>query len=126
MNNVIDLLLNLDPNKLKLTTKEVKLSRLSEAVGEDVIFNVTGITMSQFSYVSEAAGENSKDINALIIIEGTKTPNLKDETLLKKYECATPVELINKLLLPGEISGLYNTISELSGFNADAVEEVKN
>lgn len=124
--NTIDLLLGMDQNKLKKPSKMVKIQRLSEVAGEDVVFEVEAISMSQFEYVSEAAGEKGKDMNVMIVIEGTRSPNLKSEELLKKYDCVTPVELINKLLLPGEVSGLYSAISELSGFNTDAVSEIKN
>ena len=35
-------------------------------------------------------------------------------------------ELIKKLLLSGEISALADTITELTGYKGDLIEEVKN
>ena len=56
--------------------------------------------------------------NALI------SPLNKD--LHKKFKVPNGKEFIKKLLLSGEISALADTITELTGFKSDLIEEVKN
>ncbi len=55
-------------------------------------------------------------------------PNFSDAELIKNAGCRTPIELIDKTLLPGEQDALYRAISEISGFTGfkAQVEEAKN
>jgi hypothetical protein len=125
--NIIDLLLNTDKSKLQLPKKEVEIKRLSEAAGDKVIFKLEAIDMNTYTDIAQQEKEIG-DSRVFAILEGVKEPNLKDDRLLKKYECITPKELVKKMLLPGEIAGLYDEITSLSGFGdsiSEVVEEVK-
>ena len=62
----------------------------------------------------------------MTVLAGVKEPNLKNKELMEKFNAPTPKELLQKLLLSGEITNLYNVISELSGYGPDSVAEVKN
>jgi hypothetical protein len=123
--NVIDLLLNTDGNKLKMPTKEVEIKRLSRAAGEKVIFKLESISMDKYVDIGEMS-KDPGDTQIFAIIEGVKEPNLRDKDLMNKYNSVTPKDLVKKLLLPGEIGTLYSEVSELSGFDKDMIEEVKN
>ena len=49
-----------------------------------------------------------------------------NKDLHKKFKVPNGKEFIKKLLLSGEISALADTITELTGFKGDLIEEVKN
>ena len=136
--NTLAVLLGADRGKLRLMpTKEVEITRLSEIVGQPVIFSIRALTGEEFQEAQQAAlsltkrGEvedvDSRMLQVMCVLNGTQDPNLKDKQLLEMYEAATPDQLLNgSFLLPGEVSQLFNTIQELSGFGEDAVAEVKN
>lgn len=136
--NTLAVLLGADRGKLRLMpTKEVEITRLSEVVGQKVIFTLRALNGEEFKEAQEAAlslskrGEvedvDSRMLQVICVINGTQDPNLKDKQLLDLYDAATPDLLLNgSFLLPGEVSQLFNAIQELSGFGADAVAEVKN
>ena len=51
----------------------------------------------------------------------------RNKEVLEHFKAPTPKELINKLLLAGEIDELYNTINELNGYDKeDEEEDIKN
>lgn len=132
--DILNLLLSADLTKIKVPEKKVKIERLSEDLGVDVIFTCRAIAPDKMEEIQENAmrvvnGEPDLDVTEMqifTVIEGVKDPNLKDKELREKFNALTPKELVNKLLLPGEISRLYRIISDLSGFGDKAVTEVKN
>lgn len=72
---------------------------------------------------------NTKRFNQLIILNHTIEPNFRNADLIKQAGCATPEQLLNKILLAGEIQALSEQIRQISGFTDsldDLVEEVKN
>jgi hypothetical protein len=132
MSNVLELLLQSDPAKIRKPTKEVEIKRLSEAVGQKVVFTCQAIDISAVEYIQENAVKDDNvsmsNTHIFTVIEGVKEPSLKNKDLLKKYNAATPKDLLAKgdFLLPGEVQNLYYVINQLSGYNDGAVEEVKN
>lgn len=130
--SALDLLLKLDQTKLKRPTKEVEVKRLSALTGEKVVFLCEALTADEMEGIQEQVlnvKEQDVDVGEmqkLAVLAGVKEPNLKSKELLENYNAVTPKELLKKLLLPGEIAALYNTISDLSGYGEDAVEELKN
>ena len=62
----------------------------------------------------------------LTIIEGC--PMFKDKSLREHFNCPTPKELINKLLLKGEVDDLVDAINDLSDLKKieKVDEEIKN
>ncbi|WP_454054575.1 phage tail assembly chaperone [Clostridium sp. Marseille-Q7071] len=133
--STIDLLLKVDTNKLFRPEKQVEIKRLSELAGEKVVFTCQALNASEIEEATNNAltiksdGEvdiKNNDMQLFVLLSGVKEPNLKSKELREYYECLTPKDLINKLLLPGEVSHLYNTINDLSGFGKGQVEEIKN
>lgn len=118
----IDLLLKVNPESLELPTKEVKMNRLSELLGEEVLFAIQALP---FDKVTEIRESNSTDIDVHMIIEAVQEPSLKSPALLEKFKAVTPVELVKKILLSGEIEELYLKISKMSGYGRDMIEEIK-
>lgn len=136
--NVLDLLLGSDIGAIKQPQKEVEITRLSELFKAPFIVVCEAITPAKYEEVQDLAvvvkGKDVElDMNMLqlfIVIEGVKDQQgkllFKNKDLMSKFKTPTPKELCRKLLLSGEITSLYKHISELSGFNDDAVAEIKN
>jgi hypothetical protein len=101
-------------------------------------FTIRAMTGKEFTEYQQAATKIHKgkrvDFNTAlfrekVIINHTVEPNFKDAAFIKKAGCMTPEQLLNKVLLAGEISELHSRISSLSGFDAemdDMVDEAKN
>lgn len=133
--SLVDKLLQIDTAKIKMPEKEIEMKRLSKLLGEKVVFKVRAIDGQRYADIQRLAIDisnkgNVKDIDmyklqVLTIIEGVVDPNLKDKRLLEHFNCATPEELVKKLLLAGEITDLYNEITALSGYETE-VEDIKN
>lgn len=72
---------------------------------------------------------NTKRFNQLVILNHTIEPNFRSVELIQRAQCSTPEQLLNKMLLAGEIQALAEQIRIISGFEDsldDLVEEVKN
>lgn len=130
--STLDLLLGLDPEKMKRPTKSVEINRLSKLAGDKVVFEIQALTLDEEQEARENAtkGEEVDIVSFRIfqVMKGVTSPDLKDKGLLDKYGAATPKDLLKtgKLLQPGEVVSLYNEISGLSGYGDDAVSDLKN
>ncbi len=135
MSNVVDILLKLDSEKFESAKKQVEIKRLSALAGESVVFEIAGLTQSQFEEIQEmctsidfATKETNVDFSKMqleSLLKGVVSPDLKNPELMKRFGSVTPYDFIKKFLTPGEISSLYEAISDLSGFGTDAIEDVK-
>lgn len=130
--NTLDLLLQLDESKLKKPDKEVEIKRLTELTGHKTVFKIEAISPGKMEEIQDLSIDiKTKNINVgemqiLTVLEGIKSPNFKSKQLMDKFQVHTPKDLIRKILLPGEIMTLYNMVGELSGFDGEAVQEIKN
>lgn len=123
---ILKLLLSADKSKLEQPTRKMEIKRLSEYVGDKFICEIKGISINDFAELQEEHSENTVDFKLHMILKSVVSPNLKDTELLKYYDCKTPKQLLEKLLLPTEMNQLYSSIATLSGSDVDYVEEVKN
>ena len=101
-------------------------------------FTIRAMTGDEFNDYQKAATKIHKgkrvDFNQAlfretVIINHTLEPNFKDVDFIKRAGCATPGQLLNKVLLAGEIAELSEQISTLSGFDVemdDLVADAKN
>ncbi|MBB6217496.1 hypothetical protein HNQ80_003617 [Anaerosolibacter carboniphilus] len=130
--NTLDLLLQMDLSKLKKPTRDVEIKRLSASAGNPVIFTLEALTPDKMNEIQEmcldyeAEKMNLSELQLMTIVEGIKSPNFKSKELMDKFGVYTPKDLVKKLLLPGEIVNLYNLVGEISGFDENVVEEIKN
>lgn len=137
--SLIDKLLQLDANKVvQKPTKEFEIERLSNLLGEKVIFKCQALDGETYADIQRSSIDISKkgnirdmklfNMKVMTCVEGIIEPNLKDKRLLEHFNVPTPKELIKKMLLPGEIDDLYNIINELSGYERDDEDEedIKN
>jgi len=113
----MDLLLKMEPTKPQ--TKKLKVKRLSRECGGDVTFTITGLGYEQVLQIKNEPA----DLGVSILLEGVVEPELRNRELMEKYKAATPTELVEKLLLPGEIEDIAREIEKLSGYRRDVLEE---
>lgn len=136
--NILDALLGADVNKVKLPTKKLEITRLSEIFGAP--FNVTlqALSANKWEEIQDMAIKvQGKDVDLdnnllqlFVVLESTldDSGNLlfKNMELVKHFGCVTPKDLVKKILLSGEIISIYSEVSDLSGFGEGSVKEVKN
>ena len=139
MSNVIDLLLNADLEQIQRPSKEVEIKRLSNIFGEKFTVLCKALTYDKYSEIQESCidittKEPTFDLQKLqieLVFNGVfnaqdGTRFFSNKELHKKFKVPHGKELIKKLLLSGEISALADTITELTGYKGDLIEEVKN
>lgn len=120
--NTLDLLLKADIKDFKYPLKEIKIKRLTETLNNDVIFKIKALSLDKLKELRET---NSGDFYIHTIIEGVIEPSLKDKNLIEKFSAITPVDLVKKLLVAGEIEDVYLEISKLSGYSGSTIEDIK-
>lgn len=88
-------------------TGEYELKRLSALCGEPFIVSLRALTMREFNELP--LGD---DFRVHVVLKSVTAPDFRDSRLLAKYTPEgrktplTPIELLNKMLLPGEITTL--------------------
>jgi hypothetical protein len=136
--NIVEKLLKLDAGTLVISSREVKVDKLSEALGEDAMFTCNPVTLDRYNEIQSNAinfdkkgnvkGINTGNMQLEMVLAGV--PEIKDKDLLTHFNASTPEELLKNPLLftPGDISKLANAVSELSGISEieKADEEIKN
>ena len=65
------------------------------------------------------------DGNKYVCYECIKEPNLKSPELQKAFECAAPMDIVEKIFKTGEIPQIAVECMKLAGYSG-GVEEVKN
>lgn len=126
--SIIDLLMETDVEKLQANNqKDFEIKRLSEVLGQKFIVNCRPLTNEQVTHIGEVS-RNNTEIKLNSVMEACKIEGkrLNNKDLMEKFKVVTPLDLLNKLFLPGEIFELYNIVNELSGYGKDAVREIKN
>ena len=150
--DIIEKLLQKDKAQLTNTkTEEVEIERLSELIGEPCIFKIRGLTNKEMRELQEFntkkewrnVKRNGKTVKEEVekvdsyrfgldcIVESTVEPNFKDSRLREKFGTEVPSDIVEEMLLPGEIKKIANVIKELAGENEDESqqdidEEIKN
>jgi hypothetical protein len=127
--NAVELLLKMDKDKVKaIPTKQVEVKRLSEIAGEPFTVTLKAVSGNKWSDIVETIGAdagNYKSSKHLLLV-GMEDPKLSDHDLQEAYGAVTPLDLVEKLFLAGEIMSLAAEVTDLSGLGDDALEEVKN
>ena len=131
--NIVDKLMKIDAGTLE-TPKAVHKMFVTK-VGEVLDFEIQAINAEKATEIQQKAikieNGNVSDIDVyktkvLTIMEGC--PMFKDKALREHFKAPTPKELINKLLLKGEVEDLVDAINNLSDLKKieKAEDEIKN
>ena len=131
MSNIIDQLLKMDANEIEVPKGVHKM--YCKKLGKELEFEIEAIDAEKVAEIQEMSIDITKgEINSIdtyklkveTIANGCKM--FKNKELQKHFKALNHRELIKKLLLSGEISALADTITDLTGFKGDLIEEVKN
>lgn len=135
--NLVEALLAADNEELLTGRKETyEVKRLSNLLGQPFLLTLKAIPSKRYTEIQTAATtfkKNKQDfdlhkLQILTLVAGIESPALDNIDLLKKIGAATPAELLDKLLLAGEITNIADAISKLSGYDSidSEADEVKN
>lgn len=133
MSEVLDILLAGTARNVQQKPQEqdYKVLRLSDELGQDVVFRLRGLG---YSKCRELADREEMDV--WTVLAGTVAPDFQDVRLAVKYGLlqegqswgmggVTPPDLVKAMLLPGEIKALSRAVQQLSGYQTITVESVK-
>ncbi|CEK34301.1 XkdN-like protein,hypothetical protein,Phage XkdN-like protein [[Clostridium] sordellii] len=135
MSKLMDFLVS---NPIDNLTEDVIISDRFKNENEILKFKIKAVSPDEFSELQKQCTKvgkkgkvnfDSKMFNDQLIINYTVEPNFKDADAIKKAGCMTPEQLLNKVLLAGEVATLVEEISTLSGFDKDLEtlrEDAKN
>lgn len=132
MKKTLDLFLK---NKaVELPTGALELPRLSKEFGEKVEIGLKALSYGDYIEAQEKAMPKSRNVQNMdanvfqtwVLIYGITDPSPKDKDLQAHLGCHTPVDVVQQMFLPGEISALAEKIIELSGFGDSIEEDAKN
>jgi len=129
MGQTLDMLLTADPTKIKnIPTGQVEIKRLSKKLGQPFYIKFRAATINEIKEIGEKAGNNEIEEMKWTIYEMATDPDFKNKELREKYGVKRPVDIVDTILLGGEILTVYQAILRLSGFDKDGlnIEEVKN
>lgn len=123
--DLISLLLRPElPNVQKeLPTAQYRVKRLSELLGQDVVFTLRALPYGKVQKLRESLAE---DTEVHILLQGCVDPDLKDPALRERFGGATPAETVKNFLLSGEITDLSRAVEKLCGYRRLTIDEVKN
>lgn len=125
---IIDLLLETDMKKLQENNKkEYEIKRLTNILGEKFTVTCQALTHEQVIHIGEVSKTNAETkFNAIVEACKIEGKRFNNKELMDKFGVIKPIDLLDKLFLPGEISRLYDIVNKLSGYGKDVIEEVKN
>ena len=64
------------------------------------------------------------DADRYVVYESVKEPDLHDETLLKEFGVAEPMEITDIVFLPGEVTRIAMECMALAGFSDGSVKKI--
>jgi len=150
--DMIEKLLKKSKEELTNTqTAEIEIERLSELIGEPCIFKIRGLTNKEMKELRELntkkewrkVQKNGKVVKEEVdvidtyklgldtIVEATIEPDFRDSRLREKFGTEIPTDIVEEMLMQGEIIKIANTIKQLIGdteeeTQQDIDEEIKN
>lgn len=121
---LLDLLLRPEMPDLRRERQrgQYEVTRLSKAMGEKVVFELQGLPYGRVQELQRL----TENMESSILLEGCVSPNFKDPALLERYKAATPLDVIQAVLLPGEIVDLSRAVEQLTGYRMSTIKKLKN
>lgn len=132
--NIVEKLMKFDAGQLEMPTGEVKI-RLKKLGGEEFVFPIRALNPALVGEISAEAlditmrkGKSAKmnlaqyGAQLRTIVEGCPEV-FKSSDLQGRFGAKTPNELVEKLMLSGEMDILSGAIEDLSGYDSDEDED---
>ena len=129
--NAVELLMKMDKGKVRaIPQKEVEVKRLSGIAGQPFNVKLKAVPGEKWNDIAGTVDSADDAANYKsskhLLLAGMVDPNLKDHDLQEAYGAASPLALMEKLFLAGEIMKLAAEVTDLSGFGGDPEADVKN
>ena len=132
MSNIVEELLKIDLGEVEIPkeTKRIYLKKLKKEFSFECVAldaeKANEIRMKSIDLASGTVDDiDMFKLQAYTVIEGCKNV-FKNKDLMKHFNAPTPIELVRRLLLDGELTELSNTITELSSYQEVRDNEIKN
>lgn len=132
MSNIVEELLKIDLGEIEIPkeTKKIYLKKLKKEFSFECVAldaeKANEIRMKSIDLASGTVDDiDMFKLQAYTVIEGCKNV-FKNKDLMKHFNAPTPIELVRRLLLDGELTELSNTITELSSYQEVKDNEIKN
>lgn len=123
--SIVDMLLGCSDKIMERPESEFEVSRLSKVCGQPVVIRAHALTMKEIDDLP------TNKLKQHVIVQACVDPDFSNKELGSKYTPEgrtvplTPVEVVDRILQPGEIVNLYNGIMDLSGFGESAIKKIK-
>ena len=132
MSNIVEELLKIDLGEVEIPkeTKRIYLKKLKKEFSFECVAldaeKANEIRMKSIDLASGTVDDiDMFKLQAYTVIEGCKNV-FKNKDLMKHFNAPTPIELVRRLLLDGELTELSNTITELSSYQEVKDNEITN
>ena len=102
--------------------KQYEVKRLSKVLGQPAVFTLQGLPYGRVHELQRL----TEDLECHIVLEGCVEPCFRDPALMAKYQAATPLDVLQAMLLPGEIEDLSRAVERLTGYRQTTIKEIKN
>ena len=102
--------------------KKYEVKRLSRELDKPAVFTLRALPYGRVQELQRL----HEDMESHILLEGCVEPSFKDPALMAKFEAATPLDVIQAMLLPGEIADLSRAVERLTGYRQTTIKELKN
>lgn len=129
---------------VKVESVEYEVSkRFKDENGQPIKWRLRVLDMVEYDKItqgaktrtlSNATGEKTMNVDGFklrndLVLACVEYPNLADSQLQDSYSAVGEIDLLKKMLTPGEFTGLIEAVQQAQGFELgmkEAIEEAKN
>ncbi|HGG0416547.1 TPA: XkdN-like protein [Clostridium sporogenes] len=130
--SIVDELLKMDEGKIEKIEKEckIKLKKLGNKEYTFIVREVDPELIGEYQEnLIEMRGKNVEisgtfNMKANLIAESC-SDIFRNQELLKRFKCPSPVELMKRIMTAGEIEELYDHVQDVNGFEDEEKKENK-
>lgn len=130
--NAVEKLFKIDEGKIKKIEKEITM-KLKKLGNEEFTFIVREVDPEIISEYQESLleidgsiAEISGTFNMKVNLIAESCPDVfRNQELLKKFKCPTPIDFMKKIMTGGEIEKLYDFVQDVNGFTDDKKKKRK-
>lgn len=109
-----------------IAKKEALAARHKETADIETVIGTVTIAMADKALVTEALEMGKDGGDEFLVYECVKEPNLKDAKLQEAFDCAEPIDVVEKIFKPGEAAALATLIMRHAGYeNGNQMDFVK-
>lgn len=121
MDETLKILLGLNGDEVN-RTEEIEVKRLSKLSGGKAVWRIKSLG---YNRICEMKEWDAAKRNLMTVLEGTVSPDLKNQELAAHFGVITPEEVVRKVLQPGEIDVIAGRIHTLSGYGVNVIADIK-